>query len=116
MNKIEMHCKTKYSADKESTIDIKSVLLNAKENKERGIVFVDKDTIVSFPKIEKVYKELCEEDNTFNNFKIGYGVELTTLINYFEYEVIVLVKNNYGLKELYKIISKYLEENKWKQI
>ena len=46
MNKIEMHCKTKYSADKESTIDIKSVLLNAKENKERGIVFVDKDTIV----------------------------------------------------------------------
>lgn len=108
MNKIEMHCKTKYSADKESTIDIKSVLLNAKENKERGIVFVDKDTIVSFPKIEKVYKELCEEDNTFNNFKIGYGVELTTLINYFEYEVIVLVKNNYGLKELYKIISKYL--------
>ena len=108
MNKIEMHCKTKYSVDKESTIDIKSVLLNAKENKERGIVFVDKDTIVSFPKIEKVYKELCEEDNTFNNFKIGYGVELTTLINYFEYEVIVLVKNNYGLKELYKIISKYL--------
>lgn len=108
MNKIEMHCKTKYSADKESTIDIKSVLLNTKENKERGIVFVDKDTIVSFPKIEKVYKELCEEDNTFNNFKIGYGVELTTLINYFEYEVIVLVKNNYGLKELYKIISKYL--------
>ena len=108
MNKIEMHCKTKYSADKESTIDIKSVLLNAKKNKERGIVFVDKDTIVSFPKIEKVYKELCEEDNTFNNFKIGYGVELTTLINYFEYEVIVLVKNNYGLKELYKIISKYL--------
>lgn len=108
MNKIEMHCKTKYSADKESTIDIKSILLNAKENKERGIVFVDKDTIIAFPKIEKVYKELCEEDKSFKDFKIGYGVELSVLINDFEYEVIVLVKNNYGLKELYKIMSKYL--------
>ena len=42
-----MHCKTKYSIDKESTIDIESVLWNAKENKERGIILVDKDTIVA---------------------------------------------------------------------
>ena len=35
MKKIEMHCKTKYSIDKDSTIDIESVLWNAKENKER---------------------------------------------------------------------------------
>ena len=34
MKKIEMHCKTKYSTDKESTIDIETVLWNAKENKE----------------------------------------------------------------------------------
>ncbi len=108
MNKIEMHCKTKYSDDKESTIDIKSILLNAKENKEKGIVFVDKDTIIAFPKIEKVYKELCEEDISFRDFKIGYGVELTALINDFEYEIILLIKNNFGLKELYKIMSKYL--------
>lgn len=108
MNKIEMHCKTKYSDDKEYTIDIKSILLNAKENKEKGIVFVDKDTIIAFPKIEKVYKELCEEDTSFRDFKIGYGVELIALINDFEYEIILLIKNNYGLKELYKIMSKYL--------
>ena len=35
MKKIEMHCKTKCSSDKDSTIDIESVLWNAKENKEK---------------------------------------------------------------------------------
>ena len=39
MKKIEVHCKTKYSTDKDSTIDIESVLWNAKENKEKGIIF-----------------------------------------------------------------------------
>lgn len=110
MKKIEMHCKTKYSADKESTIDIEAVLWNAKENEERGIVFVDKDTIFSFPKIEKVYKELCEKDKSFMKFKIGYGVQLTSVINNKEYEVIVLVKNKDGLKQLYEIMSEYLNE------
>ena len=110
MKKIEMHCKTKYSVDKESTIDVESVLWNAKENKERGIIFVDKDTIVAFPKIEKVYKSLCEKDESFKQFKIGYGVELTSVINDNEYEVIVLIKNNEGVKQLYKIMSDYLNK------
>ena len=110
MKKIEMHCKTKYSIDKESTIDIESVIWNAKENKEKGIIFVDKDTIVAFPKIEKVYKKLCEKDKSFKEFKIGYGVELTTIINNKEYEVIILIKNNEGLKQLYKVMSLYLNK------
>lgn len=108
MKKIEMHAKTKYSMDKESTIDIEAVLWNAKENKERGIVFVDKDSIVAFPKIEKVYKKLCEKDKSFKQFKIGYGVQLTSIIDDKEYEVIVLIKNTEGLKQLYKIMSEYL--------
>ena len=110
MKKIEVHCKTKYSIDKDSTIDIESVLWNAKENKEKGIIFVDKDTIVAFPKIEKVYKKLCEKDDSFKKFKIGYGVELISIINNKEYEVIVLIKNNEGLKQLYKIMSMYLNK------
>jgi len=114
MKKIEMHCKTKYSVDKDSTIDIESVLWNAKENKEKGIIFVDKDTIVAFPKIEKAYKKLCEKDISFKEFKIGYGVQLTSIIDDKEYEVIVLIKNNDGLKQLYKIMSKYLTEYKRK--
>ena len=70
MKKIELHCKTKYSMDNDSTIDIESVIYNAKENGEAGIVFVDKDTIVAFPKIENIYNKLCEEDKTFKDFKI----------------------------------------------
>ena len=69
MKKIELHVKTKYSEDKDSTIDIEAILWNAKENKEKGIVFVDKDTIVAFPKIEKIYKTLCEKDKSFKQFK-----------------------------------------------
>lgn len=110
MKKIELHVKTKYSEDKDSTIDIEAILWNAKENKEKGIVFVDKDTIVAFPKIEKIYKTLCEKDKSFKQFKIGYGVELTSIINNKEYEVIVLIKNNEGLKKLYKIMSLYLNK------
>lgn len=110
MKKIEMHCKTKYSIDKESTIDIEAVLWNAKENGEKGIVFVDTDSIVAFPKIEKVYKKLCEKDKSFKEFKIGYGVQLISIIDDREYEVIVLIKNTKGLKQLYKIMSEYLNK------
>ena len=110
MKKIEMHCKTKYSMDKDSTIDIESVLWNAKENKEKGIIFADKDSIAAFPKIERTCKKLCAADKSFKDFKIGYGVELTTIINDKEYEVILLVKNKEGLKTLYKIMSLYLSK------
>lgn len=110
MKKVELHVKTKYSLDKESTIDIEAILWNAKENKEKGITFVDKDSIVAFPKIEKIYNQLCERDETFKSFKIGYGVELTSIINDEEYEVIVLIKNQEGLYEMYKIMSLYLNE------
>ena len=47
MKKIEMHAKSKFSYDLDSTIDIETLLWNAKENKERGIVFVDKDSVFS---------------------------------------------------------------------
>ena len=108
--KIELHCKTKYSSDFDSTIDIESVIYNAKENGERGIVFVDKDSILAFPKIEKIYNKLCLKDKSFKDFKIGYGVELTTVINNKEYEIVILLKNNKGLLDIHKIMSLYLCE------
>ena len=108
MKKIEMHAKTKYSFDKDSTIDIETLLWNAKENGEKGIVFVDKDSIVAFPKIEKIYKKLCAEDQSFKKFKIGYGVQLTSMIDNKEYEVIVLIKNKAGLSYFYKIMYIYI--------
>ena len=91
MNKVELHTKTKYSLDKTSTIDIEAILWNAKENGEKGIVFVDKDSIMAFPKIEKIYNKLCEQEKSFKKFKIGYGVQLTAIIEEEEYEVIILI-------------------------
>ena len=108
MKKVELHCKTKYSRDLDSTIDIESVIWNAKENGEKGIVFADKDSIMSFPKIDEIYNKLCIQDETLKKFKIGYGVELTSIIEDKEYEVIVLIKNNGGLFDMYKIMSLYL--------
>lgn len=110
MKKIEVHTKTKYSYDKDSTIDIESIIWNAKENKEKGIIFVDKDSIVAFPKIEQIYNKLCTKDKTFKNFKVGYGVQLTSIIEDKEYEVVALIKNNKGLWDIYKIMSLYLNE------
>jgi len=110
MKKVELHVKTKYSIDKDSTIDIETILWNAKENGENGIVFVDKDTIISFPKIQKIYTKLCDIDKSFNEFKIGFGVELTCIINNSEQEVVMLVKNTHGLKHLYSIVSMYLNK------
>ena len=110
MKKIEMHAKTKYSGDMDSTIDIETLLWNVKENGEEGIIFVDKDSVFSFPKIEKIYNQLCLEDKSMKNFKIGYGVQLSVLIDDKLEEIVLLVKKQSGLKSLYKLISMYLNE------
>lgn len=110
MKKIEVHAKTKYSADYDSTIDVEALLYNALENNERGIIIVDKDSCFGFPKIDKSYKKLCEMDKRFNTFKVGYGVQLTSIIDKQMEEIIVLVKNQSGLKDLYKIISLYVNK------
>ena len=110
MKKIEMHAKTKYSGDMDSTIDIETLLWNVKENGEEGIIFVDKDSVFSFPKIEKIYNQLCLEDKSMKNFKIGYGVQLSVLIDDKLEEMILLVKKQSGLKSLYKLITMYLNE------
>ncbi len=107
MKKVEVHVKSKYSKDYDSVIDVESIIYNSKENGERGIIFVDKDSIYSFVQIEEAYNRLLSVDKTFKDYKIGYGVELTVLINNKEVNIILLVKNNNGLNNLYKIINKY---------
>lgn len=108
MKRIEMHAKTKYSKDYESTIDIEALLWNAHENGEEGIVIVDKDSIFSFPKAEEIYNKLCLDDKTFKDFKVGYGIQLTSIIDEKEAEIVILVKNQIGIKNLYKIFTLYL--------
>lgn len=110
MNKVEFHVKTKYSLDKDSTIDIEALLWNIKENNERGVIFVDKDSIIGFSKIESIYKKLCEVDNNFKSIKIGYGVEVTSIIEDIESNIVIVVKNQNGLNNLYEIMTKYINE------
>lgn len=110
MNKVEFHVKTKYSLDKDSTIDIEALLWNIKENNERGVIFVDKDSIIGFSKIESIYKKLCEVDNNFKSIKIGYGVEITSIIEDIESNIVIVVKNQNGLNNLYEIMTKYINE------
>ena len=110
MKRIELHVKTRYSSDYDSVINVEGILWNSKENGERGIVFVDKDSILSFPKIEKIYRKLCMDDESFTDFKIGYGVQISVIIDKYIYEIVILVKNQFGLKNLYKIMSLYLSD------
>ena len=110
MMKTEMHAKTCWSVDYDSTINIEDIIVFAYENKERGIVFADKDTIIAFPKIEESYKKLCLEEEGYKDFKIGYGVEISTIIDDTNCNIIILVKNQDGLKNLYHIMTLYFTE------
>lgn len=114
MKKVELHAKSKFGLDYDSVIDIEALLWNVKENGEKGVVIVDKDSIVAFPKIEKIYHKLCLDDSSFKKIKVGYGVQLTTIIEDSEQEIVVLVKKQHGLKNLYKIMSLY--NNDFKKI
>jgi DNA polymerase III alpha subunit (gram-positive type) len=107
---VELHTKSKYSADFESTIDIEALLWNALENKEDGIAIVDKDSILAFPEIEKIYNKLCQDEKAFNKFKVCYGAQLTTIINGLEEEIVLLVKKQIGKDNIYKIMSMYLSD------
>ena len=108
--KVEMHAKTCWSADYDSTINIADIIVFAYENKERGIIFVDKDSIVAFPKIEKVYKELCLEEPAYKEFKIGYGVEIRAIVDDIKCDIVILIRNQDGLGQLYQIMSLYFTE------
>ena len=107
MQKVEVHTKTKYSSDYDSVIDVETIIFNAYENKERGIIFIDKDSIYSFPKIESSYNKLINENKNYKNFNIGYGVELTTIIDNNKYQITLIVQKQIGLNNLYKIINNY---------
>lgn len=102
MKRIELHAKTKYSMDHESTIDIKNLILKSVANEEKGIAIVDRNSITSFYKAEKVIKDLNIKD-----FKLIYGVELEVSRYDSKYNVVVLLKNKESFKALCEILSIY---------
>ena len=101
-NRIELHAKTKYSIDHESTIDIKELILKCASNGEKGLAIVDKDSVLSFLKAEKILKEL-----NIKNFKLIYGIEVNVFFEELTYKVVILLKKRNGLSILYRMLSPY---------
>ena len=106
-NRIELHAKTKYSIDHESTIDIKQLILKCASNGEKGVAIVDKDSVLSFLKAEKILKEL-----NIKNFKLVYGIEVNVFIEKLTYKAVILLKKRNGLSTLYRMLSTYFTNNK----
>ena len=101
-NRIELHAKTKYSIDHESTIDIKELILKCASNGEKGLAIVDKDSVLSFLKAEKILKEL-----NIKNFKLIYGIEVNVFFEELTYKAVILLKKRNGLSILYRMLSPY---------
>ena len=106
-NRIELHAKTKYSIDHESTIDIKELILKCASNGEKGVAIVDKDSVLGFLKAEKILKEL-----NIKNFKLVYGIEVNVFIEKLTYKAVILLKKRNGLSTLYRMLSPYFTNNK----
>lgn len=106
-NKIELHAKTKYSMDHESTLDIKELILKCAGNGEKGVAIVDKGSVLSFYKAQKILKELKLKD-----FKLVYGVEVNVFFENIIYKAIILLKKRKGLSVLYRMLSPYCTINK----
>ena len=70
------------------------------------VVVASYNEVDNFPKVERYIKK--------NNLtsKVIYGVKVLMLINEIKVPVIILVRNQVGLKNLYKIISLIKTKNK----
>lgn len=106
-NRVELHAKTKYSIDHESTLDIKELILKCVSNGEKGIAIVDKGSILSFYKAEKILKELKLKD-----FKLIYGVEVNVSFKDDVYKAVILLKQRKGFSVLCKLLSPYFTIHK----
>lgn len=102
MERIELHAKTKYSTDHDSTIDIKNLILKCVENHEKGVAVVDTWDMLAFYKTEKILKELNIKD-----FKLIYGIELYASYIDLTLKVVVLAKNKNGISRICELIKCY---------
>ena len=106
-NRVELHAKTKYSIDHESTLDIKDLILKCASNGEKGVAIVDNGSVLGFYKAEKILKELNIKD-----FKLIYGVEVNVFFGKMNYKAVILLKKRKGLSALYRMLSPYCTTNR----
>ena len=107
MERIEFKTFTKMS--KNSIVDYKDLIHYAKELGQEAIVFTDHNSIEIFPEIDRYIQK-----ENLKDFKVMYGTVVDMLENDFIIPVTVIVRNQKGLKNLYKIMSRmkvdHLEE------
>ena len=91
---------------KNSIVDFKELINYAKSIGLTKVVITDFNNVYNFPKIEKYLKT-----NNITDFKVVYGVVVNMLASKTIIPITVLVKNEEGLKNLYKIITKIKTTN-----
>ena len=97
----ELHLHTKLSDDI-SIIDVEEVFKNAKEFDLTTVAFTNLNNVQDFPAVLTAHKKHKE-----SSVKVIYGAELRYKNESGEapFGITVLVKNQEGIKDLYKIIS-----------
>lgn len=101
MERAELHLHTKLSDDI-SVIDPKEVLEYAIAHSHKAIAFTNLNNVQDFPAIADAYKQ-CGD----STLKVIYGAELRYMgeDGKAPYGITIIAKNQFGIKELYTIIS-----------
>lgn len=95
----ELHLHTKLSDDI-SVISVKEIFEKAEELGLGAVAFTNLNNVQDFPEIMRCAKK-------YENIKVVYGAELRYMneSGLAPFGITLLVKNQYGIKELYKVIS-----------
>lgn len=118
--RVELHCHTNYSR-MDGLSDSEDIFRYAKQKGMKAIAFTDYDNILVYPEIQSL------AEGEYGNIKPIYGIELLVEEDIIlpvegiskvecdgisSYYVIVLVRNEQGLKNLYKIIDEASDKNR----
>ena len=101
MERVELHLHTKLS-DEVSVITPKEAMEYAIAHSHKAVAFTNLNNVQDFPAIAKAYRQCGDSE-----LKVIYGAELRYMgeDGKAPYGITVLVKNQSGMKELYRIIS-----------
>lgn len=101
MKRTELHLHTKFS-DSIALIDVCEIIDRAEELGLSAVAFTSLGSVQDFHSIEKTASK--------KNFKAIYGAEVKYRTEEGDFSATLLVKNNEGLKEFYRVLSSLDEE------
>ncbi len=98
--------KTYTKMTKNSIADYKELITYAQELGQKALAFTDYNSVEIFPKVFQYLKQ-----NPIRDFQVIYGTVVPMLENQIVIPVTILVRNQTGLKNLYRIISSVKTSN-----